>query len=301
MRNEVIVIGTGGTIASTTDSSGARVPTLTTAKLVAQSGAPEGTRAVDAASLDSSSMALADIDALASLVEQVLADAPAITITHGTDSLAETALALDLVHASSKPVVLTGAQLPADHDRADGPANLRGAIAAATDPANASRGVLVHFGSATLPARGLYKSSTTSLSPFALTTEGPSPRSAPVPRAPLAGINVPILRAWPGADGALVDHVASTRPDGIVVEALGSGNVSDEMGEALRQAIHAGIPVVVATSVPQGGVEFAYGGGGGGATLGQSGAIASGALSPGQARIALATAIATGTDPSHFF
>ena len=301
MRNEVIVVGTGGTIASTTNSQGARVPTLTTAELVARCGTGVGVRAVDAASLDSSSMTLADIDALTSLVEQLLDCAPAITITHGTDSLAETALALDLVHASAKPVVLTGAQLPADHDRADGPGNLRGAIEAAADPANSSQGVLVHFGGKTLPARGLYKSSTTSLTPFGLTTGEPSPRPAPVPRAPLADVNVPILRAWPGADGALVDYVASTGPDGIVVEALGSGNVSDRMGGALRRAVDAGIPVVVATSVPDGGVEFAYGGAGGGATLGAAGAIASGALSPGQARIALATAIATGTDPSHFF
>ena len=301
MRNDLIVMGTGGTIASTTDSQGARVPTLTTDELVARCGTDVGVRAVDAASLDSSTMTLADIDALASLVEQMLDCALAITITHGTDSMAETALALDLVHTSSKPVVLTGAQLPADHAHADGPGNLRGAIAAAADPANGLRGVLVHFGGTTLPARGLYKSSTTSLTPFALTTDGPPTRPAPVPRAPLAGVNVPILRAWPGADGALVDHVVSARPDGIVVEALGSGNVSDEMGEALRGAIGAGIPVVVATSVPHGGVEFAYGGTGGGATLGQAGAIASGVLSPGQARIALATAIATGTDPSHFF
>lgn len=301
MGNDVLVIGTGGTIASTTDLSGARVPTLTTADLVARCGTTAHVNTVDAASLDSSAMTLADVDALASLVEQMCHRALGLVITHGTDSMSETALALDLVHASPKPVVLTGAQLPADHDHADGPANLRGAIAAAADPANVSRGVLVHFGGSTLPARGLYKSSTLSLSPFALTTEDPAPRPTPVPRAPLAGINVPILRAWPGADGALVDHVVSTRPDGIVVEALGSGNVSDEMGEALRRAIDAGVPVVIATSVPHGGVEFAYGGAGGGATLGHAGAIASGALSPGQARIALATAIATGTDPSHFF
>lgn len=301
MHNDVIVIGTGGTIASTTNPEGARVPTLTTAELVSRCGTGVGVRAVDAASLDSSSMTLADIDALASLLEQVLADAPAVAITHGTDSMAETALALDLVHTSPKPVVLTGAQLPADHNRADGPANLRGAIAAAADPANASRGVLVHFGGETLPARGLYKSSTSSLSPFTLTTDEPTNRPAPVPRALLGGVKVPILRAWPGSDGALVDHVVSTQPHGIVVEALGSGNVSDQMGEALRRAIDTGIPVVVATSVPHGGVEFAYGGAGGGATLGDAGAIASGALPPGQARIALATAIATGTDPSLFF
>lgn len=317
MINSVIVIATGGTIASTADKHGARVPTLSGAELVRRCGADA--RAVDAASLDSSSITLAQVDALAALVEQLLTDASTtgLVLTHGTDSLAETAMALDLVHADPRPLVLTGAQLPADHPGADGPGNLKGAIEAAADPANRHRGVMVYFAGRLLPARGLYKASTERLDAFdtvfgtasgtasgatpdaAPDTAGGPPRPAPLARSALAGINVPILRAWPGAGGELVDHVVDAmRPDGLVVEALGSGNVSEEMGKALGRAAAAGIPVVISTSVPAGGVSFDYGGAGGGATLGGLGAIPAGRLSPGQARMALLTALATGADPS---
>lgn len=305
MSNSVTVIATGGTIASTTDEHGARVPTLSGAELVRRCGADA--RAVDAASLDSSSITLAQVDALAALVERLLTDVSTtgLVLTHGTDSLAETAMALDLVHADPRPLVLTGAQLPADHPGADGPGNLKGAIEAAADPANRHRGVMVYFAGRLLPARGLYKASTERLDAFDTVfgtapgaAGGPS-RPAPLARSPLAGINVPILRAWPGAGGELVDHVVDAmRPDGLVVEALGSGNVSEEMGKALGRAAAAGIPVVISTSVPAGGVSFDYGGAGGGATLGCLGAIPAGRLSPGQARMVLLTALATGADPS---
>ena len=96
----VLVISTGGTIASTTDASGARVPTLDCAALVARAGVRIPVRTTDAVSLDSSAMSLAEVDMLRELVRASLADAhvTGIVITHGTDSMADTALALDLVH-----------------------------------------------------------------------------------------------------------------------------------------------------------------------------------------------------------
>lgn len=295
----VLVISTGGTIASTADATGALVPALSAKELVTACGADTPVRVFDSARLDSSSMGLADADSLIALVGRALADASitGIVITHGTDSMAETALALDLVHSDPRPVVLTGAQRPADDPNADGPANLRRAIELAADPLARGRGVSVHFGGDTLAARGMFKTDTEDSRAFALTSPISLPRPAAVTPAPLAGYTVPILRAWPGADADLVDHVASTRPDGIVVEGLGSGNVSAQMGEALARAAESGIPVVLTTSVPHGEVTFAYGGAGGGATLGARGVLPGGWLRAGQARIALLTAIATGTDP----
>ena len=108
---------------------------------------------------------------------------------------------------------------------------------------------------------------------------------------------MPILRAWPGAGPELVDFTIDSGVDGIVVEALGSGNVSSEMGESVAALLRRGTPVVVASSVPHGDVSFSYGGAGGGSTLGVLGAIPAGYLSAGQARVALATALATGVDP----
>ena len=108
MEHFVLVISTGGTIASTTDATGARVPTLTCEELVSRSGTTEPVRTYDAASLDSSSVTLAEVDILRSLVRKALDDASVtgIVITHGTDSMADTALALDLVHDDPRPVVL---------------------------------------------------------------------------------------------------------------------------------------------------------------------------------------------------
>ena len=126
----------------------------------------------------------------------------------------------------------------------------------------------------------------------------PLPRPAAAPLAQLDGCNIPVIAAWPGADDALVDAVAASRPDGIVVAALGAGNVSEQMGTGLARALDAGIPVVISTSVPRGEVAFAYGGAGGGSTLGAKGALPAGFLRPGQARMALATALAAGVDPA---
>ena len=300
MEHFVLVISTGGTIASTTDATGARVPTLTCEELVSRSGTTEPVRTYDAASLDSSSVTLAEVDTLRSLVRKALDDASVtgIVITHGTDSMADTALALDLVHDDARPVVLTGAQRPADADAPDGPDNLRRAIDTAADPLRRGQGVLVHFGGDTLPARGLYKADTGELRAFALASDRPLPRPAAAPLTQLAGRNIPVIAAWPGADDTLVDAVAASRPDGIVVAALGAGNVSEQMGTGLARALDAGIPVVISTSVPRGEVAFAYGGAGGGSTLGAKGALPAGFLRPGQARMALATALAAGVDPA---
>lgn len=290
----VLVISTGGTIASTANDRGALVPTLTGEELVARCGTTRQVRAIDVASLDSSSMGLAEIDMLRETVRtSLLDDSASLVITHGTDSMAETALALDLVHADPRPVVLTGAMRPADHASPDGPANLRGAIEVAST--RRDTGVLVHFAGETLPARGLMKSQTTSEHAFSLTSGTPLPRPMAVPAAPLAGLHIPIIRAWAGADDALIRALGPI--DGLVLEALGSGNVSAGMGGAVAKLLRRGVPVVVATSVPYGEVSFAYGGAGGGSTLGDLGALPAGYLSAGQARIALATALATGVDP----
>lgn len=290
----VLVISTGGTIASTANARGALVPTLTGEELVARCGTTRQVRAIDVASLDSSSMGLAEIDMLRETVRtSLLDDSASLVITHGTDSMAETALALDLVHSDSRPVVLTGAMRSADHAHPDGPANLRGAIEVAAT--RRDTGVLVHFAGETLPARGLMKTQTTAEQAFTLTSGSPLPRPMAVPPAPLAELNIPIIRAWAGADDALIRALGPI--DGLVLEALGSGNVSACMGGAVAKLLRRGLPVVVATSVPYGEVSFAYGGAGGGSTLGDLGALPAGYLSAGQARIALATALATGVDP----
>lgn len=297
----VSVISTGGTIACMPDESGALVPTLTAADLVARSGTDIPTRSRDIQSVDSSSMTLADVDSIVAAVHTELED-PAVcgvVVTHGTDSLADTAYALQLFHSDTRPVILTGA-IGTD----DGPANLNDAIAFASpgggfgDAPDEKDQVFVMFSGQALSVSGLIKFHTRSTSPF---RKNDVPVPAPLPPVPLGGVNIPVVAAWPGAPADVIDAVAAMQPDGIVVEALGSGNVSAEMGDGIARVLKRGIPVVITTSVALGPVDFAYGGAGGGSTLGALGALPSGGLRAGQARIALAAAIRSGLDPRSVF
>lgn len=281
----ISVIATGGTIACVPDETGALVPRLTAADLIERAGVTHCTP-VDVRSLDSSSMTLDDVDLLVDEVHSHLADpdVDGVVVTHGTDSLADTAMALDLFHTSEKSVVVTGAM-----GTEDGPGNLRWAVELARQP---QEGVVVCVGDA-LPARGLIKCDTSALAPF---TANESPRPEALDPVKLGGLRIPVIRAWPGADSELLDYAVEAGADGIVVEGLGAGNVSDSLGEAIKRALET-VPVVITTSVPFGNVEFSYGGAGGGSTLGALGAIPSGSLRAGQARIALAVGLRAGVDP----
>lgn len=314
MTRQISVICTGGTIACTADESGALVPTVSGQQLVdaAQQSLrqqPTGHnrpvdeltfRVHDALQLDSSSIGLPELDTLlAAIAEQATDPAvDAVVVTHGTDSMEESAFAAALlVHGA--PVVFTGAQRSFDHPETDGPGNLAGAISRAVEllPTNT---VEVHFGGQNLPATAVHKRHTAELTAFiAHGSAATVPKFAPLPS--LSGFRVPVLAGYPGATAELLDYAVDTGVDGVVIEALGSGNMSAELGQAARRALQQGIPVVVATRVPHGAVQLAYGGGGGGATLAEHGAISARTVHPGQARLALIIALATGTAPEELF
>lgn len=297
----ITLLTTGGTIACTTDENGVLRPTVTGPDLVAavQDTLPDHVTVTvrDLARLDSSAITLSDLDELVAAVHEELAseDVDGVVITHGTDSMEDTALALDCFHGDDRPVVLTGAQRAFDHPSSDGPGNLSEAVRLAADPLARRQGVLIAFGGWTIPARGAVKRHTSELDGFISTTPREVVRPPAVAVAPLAGRLVPVIAAWPGAGRELVDAAVAAGATGIVVEALGSGNIGPGMGEGVADALAAGIPVVVSTRVPQGPVTLAYGGTGGGATLAERGAVGAGYLRPGQARIALTVALATET------
>ncbi|MFH0410895.1 asparaginase [Corynebacterium sp. L4756] len=301
MTRSIAVIATGGTIACTTDEQGALVPTLTATDLV--QAASElidfdiQILPIDSVQLDSSSLTLTDLDDLIARVHDLLADdgVDGVVVTHGTDSMEETAMALQLFYSGSKPVVITGAQRSFDHPDSDGPRNLVDAIAYANSTGGGAAGVSIRFGGLSVPARGANKAHTSSLDGF---------RPAPTPikqyptldRVPLAGHDVVILAAWPGASRTMVDAAVAAGAEGIIIEGLGSGNMGSQMGEGVKDALEAGIPVLISTRVPEGSVSLAYGGSGGGATLARAGALGTGTLRAGQARMVLLAALASGVD-----
>ena len=295
------LIATGGTIACTTVRDGSLVPTVSGQQLAASLGTDAGAHDIEVVefrALDSSSITLADLDELLLCVREQLArpDIDGVLITHGTDSLEETALALSLFDVGDGPIVLTGAQRAFDHPSGDGPRNLREAYELLR---SGKPGVWVQFGGKTIPGRGVRKWHTSQLNGFEELPVGDS--AVPLlPLAPMAGHPVEIIAAYPGAGATLVDaSLPHTR--GLIIEAMGSGNMGAEMGAGVARALQADIPVVISTRTPYGNTKLAYGGAGGGATLGEMGAVAAGGFRAGQARIMLAAALATGTPVAEMF
>ncbi|MBV7296209.1 asparaginase [Corynebacterium sp. TAE3-ERU12] len=290
-RPRIAVLATGGTIASTANDAGQLSPTRSGAELVAGFSDTYACVVTEVGSLDSSALSLSDVDAIAAATREALADpsVAGVVVTHGTDTLAETAIAVDLQHLDERPVVFVGAQRPADDAHPDGPANLATALAAAADRNNRGRGVLIAFAGELLPAFGTTKQHTTADQPFM-----PSPAQRPAPIGPvrLEGVRVDIVTAYPGCDGVLADAAIDAGADGVVIAGVGSGNCGPGLATAIYRACRAGIPVVLSTQVCQGPTAATYGGVGGGATLAELGVLTSGYLRPGQARMVLATAIA---------
>ncbi|WP_080794117.1 asparaginase [Corynebacterium pacaense] len=305
---KVAVITTGGTIACTADANGHLLPTVSGRDLLAPVAARFGADAInfeihELNRLDSSSITFADIDELVAAVHRVLEDPEVVgvVVTHGTDSMEESAIAVDTFHTDDRPVIFTGAQKPFDHPQADGPENLFEACLIASDASARGIGVLVVFGRAVIPARGCTKWHTTDELAFA--TNGPEEpeRPDPLAPAPLDGVRVEIIPAYPGAGGELVQAALDSGAQGLVVEAMGSGNVGTALGAALGRALDAGVPVVISTRVPRGEVSGVYGGAGGGATLAAKGAIGSRYFRSGQSRVLLAVSLATGQHPATLF
>ena len=289
----IAVITTGGTIASQQNADGSSTPSLDGQALLSRLGdlPPVRLRVADLMARDSSTLTLADMQAISDASGAELAGGAAgVVILHGTDAMEETALLLALQHPGA-PVVLTGAQFTDDHPQADGPANIAAAIRAVLE----GGGVRLAFGGRLLPVWGLYKAASDRADAFRLAMPG----DHPVPHLPasLGPQRVDLVAIHPGADALHLDASLTAGAQGIVLVALGSGNASAPVAEAVARAHAAGVPVVVSSRVPEGVLTPAYGGGGGGHDLMRAGAIHARILRPGQARILLAALIANGVPP----
>ena len=293
----VVVITTGGTIASTVDEDGVSSPTLGGGDLLGPAAADLGVavRVVEALRVDSSTITLDQAWTVRARVAEALTD-PAVdgvVVLHGTDSLEESAYLLDLHHDDPRPVVLTGSQRTADHPEPDAPANVRDALRLAVDARARGRGVLVAFGGRVHAAAGLAKRHTTDLDAFWV-PDGPLPRAL---AAPGSGDwpRVDVVAVSPGTDGALLDAVRGLDGRGIVLQGLGSGNATTDVVAAVARAVARDVAVVVTTRVPSGPVASSYGAGGGGSELAAAGAVPAGRLRAGQARVLLATLLRSGS------
>ena len=305
IEGHIVVLSTGGTIASTRNDKGEVAPTVTGDELVKPlydtfDKDKLELEVKDIANLDSPEMTLADTDTIIGAVSEEIKrkDVDGVIVTHGTDSIEETAIALDTFHDSDKPVVLTGAMRPFDDPDTDGPDNLTTAVEAIANPENQGKGTFIAFGDKVLPARGAYMADTTKPNGFATNSDKDFPeRPAPLKYAPLGDARVDIIAAYPGASGDLIERAVAGGAQGIVIEGMGTGNISASLAAAAKEAAKT-MPVVLTTRVDHGPVKGIYGGG---AALAAAGVIPAGPLRAPQARMLVAAAVATDSDVQHLF
>lgn len=294
----LVVITTGGTIATSTDSDGVLRPNRTGTDLADGLDA----QVIDLMARDSSQLPPADWDAMSAAVRSVGPDVDGVVLTHGTDTMEETALWLELSYNGATPVVITGAQRSADAPDTDGPVNLRDALAVAASPETRGLGVLVSFAGSVWQPLGLQKRVVDDGGVFTGETVG---RVADgtfsahrAKRRPFFGEaiaaaapRVDIVAVYPGSDAVAVDACVAAGASAVVLEAVGSGNAGDAVIEAVRRHCRDGVAVAVSTRVPGGRVYPGYGPG---RALVDAGAVPVSRLHPAQTRVLLMAALAAG-------
>lgn len=311
---EIVVLGTGGTIASTSGEDGA-TPVKSGEELVSavpEVGAYASVTVEQVAQTLSFEMDAATLESIAGRVATLDDDAgvDALVLTHGTDTLEETAFYLDAAVAPETPVFLTGAQRRSDELSPDGPANLRTAFRAAREFTDRDcGGVFVTFNEEVHAARYVTKAHTSKLEAFESPGAGPvatvehdtvqvirepTSETPTVPARSLAP-DVYVVQSGTAVDADLLDAALERDADGVVVEGTGLGNVTAGLGDAVADATEHML-VVVTSRCFEGSVGPVYGGDGGGETLHRHGAIFAADLAAHKARLALLLALSAYDD-----
>lgn len=312
----VVLIATGGTIAMKIDPvKKAPVPAISGEDLVATVPEIAQVAKVEVQNLSNVPSDYMDPDRWVQLQKAVSAsllrpEVAGVIVSHGTDTLEETAWFLDLTVDSEKPVVLIGAQRNASEKDFDGPRNLLNAARICVSPGARRMGAMIALNNQINAAREAVKTHTSDVETFKSgdfgllgTTDNDrlvwyrAPlRRQHLPLRLAEGQHLPrvdIVAMYGGADGALVRAAVAAGAKGLVIQALGWGNMNVPMFEAVKEQIAKGIPVVITTRVWNGRVLPNYGFEGGGKTLQQAGAIFGDNLSPQKARILLMLGLQT--------
>jgi L-asparaginase len=283
-RSTLVVLATGGTIAglrAACDVRGYVAAQVGVQGLVSGVPVPAGfqVRAEQVAQVDSKDMTHAiwrDL-ALRAIDELARDDVAGVVVTHGTDTMEETAVFLERVVApADKPLVLTGAMRPADAPDADGPRNLAQALALAAMPA--ARGVVVAISGEVHAARAVRKAHPSRMDAFASAGSAPlarwidgelemlvPPASWPVEQGTRRSIleadppqwpRIEIVTSHAGSDGRIVDALlAQGDLRGLIVATTGNGTLHRELEAALDRAVRAGVVVRRVTRCVEGTID----------------------------------------------
>ncbi|MFA5664076.1 asparaginase [Castellaniella sp.] len=306
-RPSITILSLGGTIAMTQGDAGGVVPTLTGEALVAAVPQLQQVAQVTAQSfrqLPSAQLQFEDIEELALAVRHLAqGGAQGFVITQGTDTIDETAFALDCLHDLAVPLVVTGAMRNPTLPGADGPANLLAAVQVAASPASHGLGCVVVMNDEVHAARYVRKLNTSRPDAFASPacgrlgwlTEGRLRLACRLPEAPHIAqsrkpdpARVALLPAGLGDQGEMVRALLAAQAfDGLVIQATGGGHVSEALADALEAAAQA-IPVILASRTGSGDVlTHTYGYRGSEMDLLQRGLIRAGMLDGHKARVLL--------------
>lgn len=307
----VAIVTTGGTIAEKQDpKTGKSVPAVSGDELVKAVPGLEkiaNIGVLNFMNIDSSQMTPEIWLKLSKKVNEIIKrpDIAGVVVTHGTDTMAEGAYFLELTLHSDKPVVFTGAMKDASAPCSDGPDNIINAVIQASSKEARGWGVTVTLNNYVNGARDVRKTQTTNVQTFESGEKGylgyvyngkvkrfndrvhelkfPLPVTLPP---------VPFFSTYAGDSGDFIRYAVDKGANGLVIDALGAGNVNAQTCEAILYALSKKVPVVISTRVYYGSVEPAYGDKGGGGMLEKKGAILAGDLMGTKARLLLMLALA---------
>ena len=307
---KIAVVFNSGTISMKVDERiKAAVPTLTGEEIMSMVTGIEEFADIESysfSSLPSPHMTFKTMIELSKFTKKLLDrdDIDGVVITHGTDTLEETAYLLDLTIKSEKPVVITGAMRSGSELGYDGPSNLAASICTAISDDAKKRGVLVCFNGELNSASEVTKANSMALNAFRTPNFGPigivdnnkvmfyrETKSTEKYDVEEIKSDVALIKCVVDMDSSFIDFVIDKGYGGIVIEALGRGNVPPKMVDGIKSALNKGIPVVVVSRCFEGRVHESYGYEGGGKMLKDLGVIFGDTLPGQKARIKLALAI----------
>lgn len=308
----VAVVFTGGTIASRVDPvAGGAVPALRGADILARTPGLAGAdiEVIDWGLVTASHMGLQQMLDIARLLADTLSrpEISGAVVVQGTDTIEETSFAYDLLVATDKPIVVTGAMRNSSEPDYEGPTNLRNAVACAGAAELRGLGAVVALNGLIVGADQAIKTHSTALDTFQAANGRAvgSVREGAVTvtelREPVRLSAIPERAAEPvylvtfvsGMDGSVIRVLGGQRPAGFVLAAAGSGNTHPDFQAAALEQQAAGVPVVLTTRCAFGTVEPIYAFPGGGATWARAGALLA-RLPPLKARVGLALALGAG-------
>ncbi len=309
-KNKVAIIFTGGTISMKVDPRlKAAIPALSSEEIIGMVTNIEklaDIEVINYANIASPHITPNMMMDIAKLVKETAnrEDIIGVIVTHGTDSLEETAYFLDLTISSQKPVIVTGAMRSSSELGYDGPSNLSAAVCTAISDKAVGKGVLIVLNNEVLLASEATKTDTLALNTFKSLSKGPlglidcnelvlfkSTEERTIIDTDKVETKVALIKSGIGMNDDFIKFAADSGYKGIIIEAMGRGNVPPKMYEGVEYAREKDIPVVIVSRCHSGRVFDSYGYLGSGRDLRNIGCIFGGELPGQKARIKLMLAL----------